>query len=255
MGNLDKMPTHSLDEAKNEANKMEEKIETGEAANYSEAEKIVEKEKIIKEIKDRIEDARKNRLIDNEVANLVSDALELGGNDALFANRVISRGSDPASLELAMTGTVSDATMRAHNEGPGALTEDEKEDWLVLAAASIDENAKADLPITEKFNQFRKAVNWLENASEEEKKEAAQKELEKILNLPFTMENIGGVDMQVYTSDRGFASAYWSGKEYAAVKQGSMTFIGSQEKSLKDIGVEVDKELSPTFGIIFDKSR
>ncbi len=253
MGNLDKMPTHSVEEAQEEANKMRDKIKQGEAKDYPEAEKSVEKEKIIAEISERIEDARKGGLIDNEVANLVTDSLQLSGEDALFANRVISRGSDPASLELAMTGTVSEATMRAHTLGPGALSEDEKGSWLVLAAASIDENAKADLPITEKFNQFRKAVNWLETASDEEKKEAANAELQKILNLPFKVENIGGVNMQVYTSDRGFASAYWSGKGYAAVKQGNMIFVGSQEKPLEEIGVKVDKQLSPTFGIIFEK--
>lgn len=249
----EQMPQYSFDEAQEEASRLKGLVEQGEAKDYSSAEKKVEREKAIQEISSKIEEARKNGLLNNEAANLATDAIKLEDDEALFANRVISRGSDPASLELALKGEISEPTMRAHRMGPGSLKENEKEEWLVLAAASIDENEKSDLPVTEKFNQFRKAVDWLETASEEEKKEAANKELQKILNIPFEEGEIAGVNMRIYTSDRGFASAYWSGEECAAVKQGKLTFVGSQEKSLDDIGVKVDKQLSPTFGIIFEK--
>jgi len=44
----------------------------------------------------------------------------------------------------------------------------------------------------------------------------------------------------------------WLGQEFAAVKEGQTTFIGSQGRTLEEIGVKVDKQLSPTFGIMFE---
>ena len=249
----EQMPVYSKEQAENEASRMQELVEQGEAKDYSSAEKKVEREVALKEIGQMIEAARKKGLINNESANLASHAIELEGDEAMFANRIISRGSDPASLELALSGKISESTMRAHRSGPGSLKEDEKEPWLILAAASMDENEKSELPVTEKFKQFHEALNWLKDAPEEEKKEAANTELQKILSLPFEEGEINGVKMRIYTSDRGFASAYWSGNDFAAVKQGKLTFIGSQEKTLDEIGVKVDKQLSPTFGIIFEK--
>lgn len=216
-------------------------------------EKRIEGEKAVKEIIQKIEEARKNKFIDNEAANLATVSVGLKGNEAMFANRIISRGSDPASLELALKGEISEPTMRAHRQGPGALKDEEREPWLVLAAASMDEHAAADLPVTKKFKQFHTALEWLKNAPEEGKKAAAEKELQKILNIPFKEGEVRGVKMRIYTSDRGFASAYWSGEGYAAVKEGNLTFVGSKEKTLEEIGVKVDKQLSPTFGIIFLK--
>lgn len=246
-------PMYTPEEAQEEASRMKELVDKGEVKDYSTAERKIEREKAIKEIGQKIEEARKNRLIDNETANLVAEALKLEGTEALFANRVISRGSDPASLELALKGEISEPTMRAHSMGPGALKDDERESWLVLASASIDEHSTADLPPTKKFEQFHQALKWLETASEEEKKNAADKEMQKILGIPFEDGEVNGVKMRIYTSDRGFASAYWSGEEFAAVKEGGLTFVGSKGKTLEEIGVKVDKQLSPTFGIIFEK--
>ncbi len=211
------------------------------------------KEIALKEVNTKIDELRKGRLIENDTANLATETLKLEGNEALFANRILSRGSDPASLELALKGEISEPIMRAHKMGPGSLNNEEKFEWLVLAAVSIDEHAASELPPTKKFQQFHKALNWLETATEEDKKIAADKELEKILNIPFEEGEIGGVKMRLYKSDRGFASAYWSGEEFAAVQDGDLTFVGSKEKTLAEIGVSVDKELSPTFGIIFKK--
>jgi len=243
------MPGHSPEET----SRTQELIDKGKAEGHSEAEREIEREKAIENISQEIEEARKNGLIDNETANLVSEALKLKGTEALFANRIISRGSDPASLELALKGEVSEPTMRAHSMGPGALKDEERESWLVLASASIDENSAADLPPTEKFVQFHQALKWLETASDEEKKTAANKELQKILDIPFEDGEVNGVKMRIYSTDRGFASAYWAGEEFAAVKEGGLTFVGSKGKTLEEIGVKVDKQLSPTFGIIFEK--
>ena len=212
------------------------------------------REKALEEISGAIEKARKAGLIENEAANLATVALGLTGNEALLANRLVARGSDPASLELISTGEISEPVMRAHRMGPGALkTAKEKENWLTLAAASIDEHAAADLSVLEKAQQFHKSLVWLAKASKKEKKAAAEEELQKILSLPFETGEISGVKMRIYTSDRGFAAAYWSGEPCAAVKEGGLTFVGSQEKPFTELGIKVDKQLSPTFGIIFDK--
>ncbi|MBI5369977.1 hypothetical protein HZA85_02205 [Candidatus Uhrbacteria bacterium] len=200
-----------------------------------------------------IEEARRAGHISNESANLASVALGLKGDEALFANRIVSRGSDPASLELARFGSISEPVMRAHQLGPGSLKEDEREHWLVLSSVSMDENAAADLPPTAKFKQFHDALKWLETATDTEKRAAADKEKGAILALPFEQNEVGGVSMRVYESDRGFASAYWSGQEVAAVREGDLTFVGSQSRPLAELGITVDKQLSPTFGIIFPK--
>lgn len=242
---------YTKEAAEEEASKLQEMVASGEAKDYNSAEKKVEWEKGLNEIIGKIEEMRKKGLLNNEAANLASDALKLEGDEALLANRLVSRGSDPASLELALNGKINEPTMRAHRMGPGALKDDERRPWLVLAAASIDETGAADVPVSQKFKQFYDAMKWLETAPQEEKDAAAQKELEKILNIPFEEGEVNGVKMRIYTSDRGFASAYWSGEEFAAVKEGKLTFIGSQGKSLEELGIKVDKQLSPTFGICF----
>jgi len=214
-----------------------------------------ERERMLKEIGELIEKGRKAGFIENESANLAVDALKLTGNEALFANRLVSRGSDPASLELALTGNISEPIMRAHRFGPGVLKGEERERWLILSSVSLDEHSAADLPPTTKFKQFHQALKWLETATDEEKKAAAERELKKILELPFGEEEIRGVKMRVYDSDLGFASAYWSGQEFAAVREGRTVFVGSQRRTLDEIGVKVDKQLSPTFGIIFEPEK
>ncbi len=213
--------------------------------------KKVEREALVNELGQKIEAARKAGLINNEVANLVTYALKLEGDEALFANRVIARGSDPASLEFALQGEISEPVMRAHTQGPGALKEHERDAWLLLAHASIDEHANAKLSPSKKFAQFHDALKWLETASEEERKEAIDHEFQKIIATPFEIAEVRGVSMRVYTSDLGFASAYWNGCEFAAVKEDQLTFVGSQNRTLQEIGIQVDKQLSPTFGIIF----
>ena len=202
-----------------------------------------------------IEAARKARQLNNEAANLATSALSLEGDEAMVGNRIVSRGSDPASLELIAFGKISDATRRAHAQGPGCLTAEEREPWLVLAAASLDESGQAEIPPSAKIAQFIEAVNWLRTATAIEKAEAAEREFEKIVSLPFEESEVSGVKMRLYTSDRGFAAAYWSGQEFAAVKEGGLTFIGSKGRTLEEIGIKVEKALSPTFGIIFPPKK
>ncbi len=219
--------------------------------NFNSVEQQMESDKRIAKLLGEIEDLRKLGTIDNESANLASFALTLKGDEALLANRIVSRGSDPASLELVLNGEISEPVMRAHRRGPGALTELEREKWLLLASQSLDENADNGLSVIEKIQQFDEAIHWLKTASDEQKKEAIHTTLDSILQIPYEEAEISGLRMRVYESDKGFASAYWSGEDFAAVKEGDLTFVGSKAKSLDEIGVKVDKQLSPTFGIIF----
>lgn len=85
----------------------------------------------------------------------------------------------------------------------------------------------------EEASRIHQALKWLETASDEDKKMAVDKELQKILSIPFEDGEVRGVKMRTYTSDRGFASAYWSGEEFSAVKEGGLTFVGSKGKSLE----------------------
>lgn len=206
----------------------------------------------IQEVLAAIEQLRKNREISNDAANAASVALQLEGDEAMLANRLINRGSDPASFQLVIRGEISEAVRRAHTQGPGLLKEDEREDWLVLAAASFPDDQKDALPSI-KIRQFCQAVAWLRTALEEDRRIIAQEEYEKIVSLPFLRGEVSGVEMRIYDHDFGFAAAYWSGEEYAAVRQGADVFVGSQGRSLEELGVKVDKLVTPTFGMIFGK--
>lgn len=52
--------------------------------------------------------------------------------------------------------------------------------------------------------------------------------------------------------DQGAAKDYSSAEKKV---ESENAIIGSQNKSLDEIGVKVDKQLSPTFGIIFEKKQ
>lgn len=206
----------------------------------------------IQEVLAAIEQLRKDRKISNDAANAASVALQLTGDEAMLVNRLINRGSDPASLQFATGGEVSESVRRAHTQGPGSLKEDEREDWLVLAAASFPDDQK-DAPSSVKVKQFINAVAWLRTAPNEERRQRAKTEYDKIVAFPFSSGNVGGVEMRIYESDLGFAAAYWSGEEMAAVRQGQNVFVGSSSRTLKELGVKVDKAITPQFGIIFGK--
>ena len=208
----------------------------------------------IESIRADIEALRQEKVIGNEAANLASVALELQGDDAILANRLIVQGSDPLSIQLAATGEVSESVRAAHFQGPGSLKGDDKTEWLALASVSLDESQKTSLSVGEKVKQFLRAVQWFKGASDGEKRRAAHTEEKKIKALPYrTAKGCHlKVETRIYESDRGFAAAYWSGCEHAAVKSDDgLLFVGSQDRPLSEIGIEVDKELSPQFGIIF----
>jgi len=209
----------------------------------------------LKNVLAQIEELRQEKALHNEQAALASYVLErlTDQDEAMLANRLVHCGSDPASLQLALTGAVSDPVQRAHTMGPGCLTEDERGEWLLLASQSLGEEG-LDYTVRQKVTQFLGALTFLQTASGLELQGAIEAELEKIVSLSYVTQVVGGVAMKTYTSDRGFAAAYWSGEQYAAVEQGDLTFVGcTGEATLDSIGVKVDKQISPQFGLIFAK--
>lgn len=215
---------------------------------------------------------QESRQIDGEKANLLEGVLKLEGSELILANRLITRGADPYALEYYLKGKVSPHIEAAHFGGPGSLTGDDKNDWLLKAYHSADEFAQANATVRERLEGFLSGAEELQGLvsveydqdPERNAKKIASME-EEIKSLPFTRQILGGVEMRLYTSDLGFAAAYWSGEEFAAVKASDgLTFIGSDKtgggRPLPEIGIKVDKELKRDeepchFGIIFPENQ
>lgn len=214
----------------------------------------------IQSIIQAIEDARKSGQLGNDAARAATVALGLTGNDAMLACRIIAQGADPASIEYLVTGQVSDTIALAHRQGPGSLTGKNKQQWLNLASLSADESKNSTL--RDRFWLLADAVRTYNLMLDEGSPLYADilhraMELEdKILSLPYTHHVIGGRKMRVYTADLGFAAAYWQGEPCAAVLSTyngePYISVGSNGPSLADLGVTVNKLLSPCYGIIED---
>jgi hypothetical protein len=213
-----------------------------------------------------IEQARATRQLGNDQARAASVALTLEGDDAMLANRLISQGADPASLDYLETGEVTPKIRQAHFNGPGAFEADDpaRMDYLALCALSADESQGTGT-VREKFWGFFEAMRRL-NYSDLDFQEAAmaelaRRELDKIENLPYSVATVAGRSMRVYVTDRGFAAAAWDGECCAAVlgrdESGPYLAVGSPPyaNTLEELGVEIDKEISPRFGIVTDGAK
>lgn len=200
-----------------------------------------------------VEQARGSSL-SNEQANLIEFVIHLESNDdQILANRVISRGADPFAIQYFATGEVQPHIRQAHIQGPGLLGGEERDDWLFLASLSADEHADVDVSLRRRLAELNIAADCYLNFDDEQRQEAVDKARNKIKNLPFTIERIGLHQTRVYTSDLGFASAYWGGLNFAAVRQlDGLIFVGTTPRtSLAQVGIKVDKQLTDQFGIIF----
>jgi hypothetical protein len=204
-----------------------------------------------REVSALIEQARSTGAIKDDAARLASNAIYMDREDALLANRLVCQGADPASLELVLRGAISEPVMHAHREGPGSLSIDDRRRWLVLASKSWDEAVEGS--VADKVRHFISSIEWLRSATNEQKEAAAAEELHRILDLPYEIEAVAGVVCRVYRNDSGFASAYWSGHAYAAVRtQAGDILIGSSDVPLADHGFDMSglKVKSPTFAIL-----
>lgn len=221
----------------------------------------------VKKILSMIEEARLDGELGNDQARAASVALELEGNEAMLACRLIAQGADPASLDYLDAGDVDPKLMAAHRNGPGVYEVDDPKllDYMALCALSEDESQQDGSTLRGRFWRFFHALQRL-NHPDEEFREAAldhlgAQELTRIRNLPYTVATVGGRSMRVYTSDRGFAAATWDGEACAATfghYDGKPYFaVGAPPESppLSDLGVEVDKPLSPRFGIVEDEAK
>ena len=139
-------------------------------------------------------------------------------------------------------------------QGPGHLEGEDRDDWLFLAKLSADECKDVHAAVTNRLTELSVAVDCYNNFDGKQRQDAIEAMEEEICDLPFTEENIQGVNTRVYTSDLGFAAAYWNGHEHAAVRDADgLLFVGSKRLILSRVGITPDKVLSPTFGIIFPK--
>jgi len=203
---------------------------------------------------DLIEDMRSERVLSNEKANLIEQILNLSEDDSVLANRAISRGADPFAIQYLSTGEVAEHVRSAHYQGPGHLEGEEREDWLLLASLSVDEHGEP-LSLSDKLNQLVGASTLYSGGLSVEARASRIAAMRaKISQYPFEVKEVGGREMRNYKgADLGFAAAYWDGEDCASVTQpDGITFVGCKSHTtLEELGVTVQKVLSPQFGIIF----
>jgi hypothetical protein len=212
-----------------------------------------------------IEQARATRQLGNDQARAASVVLALEGDDAMLANRLISQGADPASLDYIDTGEVTPKIRQAHRNGPGVYEpgDPERMDYLALCALSADESQGTGT-VRERLWVFFEAMRRLNHEDPEFQAaamaELGRRELAKIENLPYSVATVGGRSMRVYVTDRGFAAAAWDGECCAAVlgrdENGPYLAVGAPPyaNTLAELGVEIDKAISDRFGIVTDES-
>lgn len=218
----------------------------------------LETQENIGRLKALAEDLRQGRDLNNEAANVINEVVDFTLDDAILANRAISRGADPFAIQYLADGEVQPHIRSAHFQGPGSLEGDHQEDWLFLASLSVDEHGEP-LSLREKILGLVEAVNIYREMGRPttdslilQRARRIDTMREKIKSLPYEREELRGRDLRVYTADLGFAAAYWSGEVCAAVRQpDGLTFVGSKGPTLEELGIQVDKQLSEQFGIIF----
>ena len=218
---------------------------------------------VVEKILSLIEEARVAKALTNDQARVASVGLALEGDEAMLACRLIAQGSDPASLDYIDTGEVSAKVALAHKEGPGVFKADDPDrlDYLSLCALSADESQDTG-GVRGRFYGFMHAMEilgmderWRENVMEG----LGRLELKKIMSLPYVTNQVNGVVMRIYTTDRGFAAAVWDEKDPQLVAAVLGHFNGEPylaigippyPPTLAEQGIKVDKLHAPRFGIV-----
>jgi len=212
------------------------------------------------------------RLITREAGDAAIMCLHLEGDEAVLANRLITRGADPFALEYVNEGKVSDKVRAAHYAGPGVYSRDdpERRHYLTLCALSADETKDGqDQTLRDRVLEFAQGLadlNALEvqvAAPRDDLERHADAEEKRIMETPTIQIDVGCVNMMVGTSDRVFAKAYWSGRPCAGVYhvhpvEGPGILVGcdpqgTAEVTLFDLGVKVDKTIKPDLGVVTDE--
>lgn len=204
-----------------------------------------------------IEQARQQKGITNDQARAASVALGLEGDESMLAARLMSGGADPASLSYLADGHVSPKVALAHIAGPGIFKADDpdRDHYLGLCALSADESKGSTL--RGRVNQYLDSLA----VPEEAHAALAADELDAIMALEFGIARVGSIDcnLRVYRSDRGFASAYWSGIPVAAVyfegKEPYLYVCTDGSVRVGSLGLPLDKTLDDNRGIIEDAGK
>jgi len=212
---------------------------------------------LVKNILALIETARELKILTNDQARSASVNLELTGPESMAAGRLASGGADPASLQLFKYGEVDDLVALAHHAGPGVYKADdpERETYLALCALSMDESQGSTL--RERVLHYVKVLQIMDNP--EQMAALAAIELEKIMACPYMIRDVCGLDLRIYLSDLGFANAYWSGRNYAAVyfdvEEPYLYVCTNGERSISSLGITFDKVLDTNRALILKADR
>ncbi|MFZ6015020.1 MAG: hypothetical protein ACOYUZ_01555 [Patescibacteria group bacterium] len=226
------------------------------------------KEKVLGEIKE----LSSNREISRDQERIAKAALEDPGY-ALLANRALNQGTDPELIRHTMTEAFDKlaenlgispeeahaAIEKAHKMGPGSLAVDSKEEWVWLLCAkhSVDEAQRPTDPKAVLAETARTLVAFENYANGSANFEADARDFRE--QLKEMVKPIGDApkdeDIPLYENDYAFYVAYRSGKNAAAVRsKDGLVFYGTDGSvTLEELGVKVDKQLSPYFGIDFPK--
>lgn len=213
-----------------------------------------------------------NRVITRDQERIASTAL-WDSDYALLANRALNQGADPELLRHTMTEAFEkiaerlglepeqahQAIEKAHKMGPGSLAVDSAEEWLwlIMVKFSLDEANKPQKPknvLAESARMMVAFENYSRGNSDFVAEAKDHRELIKSQVQPFDTAP-KGTDIPLYANDYAFYVAYRSGKHAAAVRsKDGLIFYGTDSSvTLEELGIKVDKQLSPYFGLDFPK--
>lgn len=220
------------------------------------------KAEVLTNLLNSIEEARAAGLLGNAAASAASYCVALEGDDAELANRMF-RGPDPFLLDKLSRGEVSDKVRAAHFGGPGVYAKDDPERPRYLCLISLSADESTERTLARNISDTAQALFDLGaldtgyDCNDEYLEEIREIAEEKIMNTPTVVLPVGGVHMQVGTSDRVFAKAYWGGQKCAGVYhvhpiQGPGILVGCDQTTLAELGIKVDRVIKPDLGVITD---
>lgn len=209
----------------------------------------------------------------------------LQGVDPLFITKVAQNGIRLLAKFMGFTPhEVMVAVEEAHRMGPGIFESGEEPGWngepahyephhaaevawLVLAAFSHDnehgyteESAEERMVLAFRhvlaFNSWADSVERTGDPKEAVLEFAAHKLAGFREATHFEWDRDDPDSVPTTDMDCGFYIGYKEGLSCVAVKAPGMTFYGTAPKhTLEEQGVKVDKQITPQFGIVFDKDN
>lgn len=209
----------------------------------------------------------------------------LQGADPLFITKMAQNGIRLLAKFVGLTPReVNIWCEDAHKLGPGIFESGEEMGWngepahyephhaaevawLVLASFSADnEHGYTDQSAEERmvrafryvlaFNSWADSVERMEDPKEGVLEFAAHKLAEFREATHFEWDQNDPDSVPTTNVDCGFYIGYKEGFSCVAVKAPGLTFYGTTDShTLEEQGVKVDKQITPQFGIVFDKDN